>query len=83
MFTSVALHSDITHSVNKLVQYSSNPGLSHWKLAMRILIYLYSTCDYELCLGGDALCLHAYSDADFGALSEIFQSHILISILLL
>ena len=70
MFASVVSRPNIAHSVNKLAQYSSNPGLSHWKLAIRILIYLYSTRDYELRLGGDALCLHAYSDADFAGDTE-------------
>jgi hypothetical protein len=70
MFISVVLCPNITYSVNKLAQYSLNPGLSYWKLAICILIYLYATHDHELQLGGGALCLHAYSDADFAGDTE-------------
>ena len=70
MFAATVSHPDIAYSVNKLVQYSSNPSITHWNLAKRILQYLYTTKDYELCLGGDKLCLHAYSDSDFAGDTE-------------
>jgi hypothetical protein len=65
MFAAVVSRPDIAYSVNKLAQYSSNPSYSHWKIAKRILQYLYTTRNQSLRLGGGDLSLHAYADADF------------------
>jgi hypothetical protein len=67
MFAATVSRPDIAYSVNKLAQYSNNPTPAQWNLAKRVLQYLYSTRDWGLHLGGNQLCLHAYSDADFAA----------------
>jgi hypothetical protein len=70
MFAAVVSRPDIAYSIGKLAQYSSNPGQAHWNLEKRVLVYLYMTRDRELCLRGEHLCLHAYSDVDFAGDSE-------------
>jgi hypothetical protein len=65
MFAATVSCPDIAYSVNKLAQYSSNPGRGHWELAKRILRYLFTTRARELKLGGEWLMLNAYCDADF------------------
>jgi hypothetical protein len=70
MFAAVVSRLDVAYSVGKLAQYSSNPGLAHWNLAKRVLQYLNTTRDWALRLGGEDICLHAYSDADFAGDSE-------------
>ena len=39
---------DIAYSVNKLSQYTSNPGEDHWKTLVRVLRYLKYTLNYGL-----------------------------------
>ena len=65
MFAATVSRPDIAYSVNKLTQHSSNLSPAHWNLTKRVLQYLYSTKDQVLHLGGENLCLHAYSDTDF------------------
>jgi hypothetical protein len=70
MFTATVSRPDIAFAVNKLAQYSSNPGQGHWNLAKRVLQYLNTTRNSKLRLGGEQLCLHTYSDADFAGDTE-------------
>jgi hypothetical protein len=65
MFATTVSHPDIAYSINKLTQYSSNPGHGHWELAKYILWYLFTTRDQELKLGREWLMLNMYCDADF------------------
>ncbi|XP_073967102.1 uncharacterized protein [Choristoneura fumiferana] len=48
MYLSVATRPDITNTVVKLAQFVSNPNLSHWKAAKRVLRYLKGTANYGL-----------------------------------
>jgi hypothetical protein len=70
MFAATVSRPDIAFSVNKLAQYSSNPGQAHWTLAKRVLQYLNTTRDRELRLGGERMRLCAYSDADYAGDTE-------------
>ena len=70
MFTAMVSCLDIAYSVNKLVQYSSNLSLVHWNLTKCVLQDLYIMKDQVLCLGGENLCLHAYSNVNFAGNSD-------------
>lgn len=70
MYAAIASRPDIAHAINKLAQYSSNPSRAHWKLAKRILQFLYHTRERSLILGGEKPTVYAYADADFAGDTE-------------
>jgi hypothetical protein len=58
---------DITHAVNQLCKYTSNPSTAHWKAAMSVVSYLSMTYDYGIYYTADpesAECI-GYCDASF------------------
>lgn len=58
---------DITHSVNHLARFLSNPSEEHYKAARRVLRYIAKDPDKGITFmkGKDKPKLEAYSDADF------------------
>lgn len=54
---------DIAFAAHKLCQFSHNPSPRHLELAEHLLQYLNGHRNYAVCLGGDELNLHGYSDA--------------------
>jgi hypothetical protein len=52
MYASMCTRPDITFSINRLSQFSTNPGAPHWAAAKHVLTYLNSTRTYHLTLGG-------------------------------
>ena len=63
MYAMVATRTDIAVSV--VSQFMSKPSPMHWAVVKRILRYLKGTLDVKLCLGGMALTLKGYCDADW------------------
>ena len=48
MYAQVCTHSDIAFVVGVLGRYLSDPGLSHWKVAKKVMRYLQGTKDHML-----------------------------------
>lgn len=67
MYLSVATRPDITNTVVKLAQFVSNPNLSHWKAAKRVLRYLKGTANYGLIYRKTGKPIQAYCDANWGS----------------
>ena len=56
---------DIAISVSKLSRFMNNPGMIHWKLAIKVLRYVKTTKDYCLVLKPKDDLISVYSDADW------------------
>ena len=48
MYLMSCIRPDIAYVVNKLSRYTSNPRFKHWQGIMRVLKYLWFTCDCRL-----------------------------------
>ena len=71
MYASMVTHPDITFATNKLSQFNSNPGITHWTTLQHVLHYLKQTCDYSLTLGGtQKAILVGYTDSDFAGCTD-------------
>ena len=57
---------DVAYRVAMIGRYSHSPGRPHWNAARHCLRYLSATSATRLRLGGLAVILYAYSDADWG-----------------
>ncbi|KAJ7297158.1 hypothetical protein O6H91_Y076800 [Diphasiastrum complanatum] len=66
MYAAVCTRPDVAFSVNRVSQFSSNPGWQHWLAAKRILRYLKGTIDWELAYFRDAGSLQGFADGDWG-----------------
>ena len=58
---------DLTFTVNKLAQFSSNPGVAHYEALKQVLRYLNGTAHFRLTFGrlGDAVDLVGWTDSDW------------------
>jgi hypothetical protein len=58
---------DISLAVQKVAQFTANPGYSHWLAVKRILRYLKGTRDFILTVGGklESPAFLTYCDSDF------------------
>ena len=56
---------DIAISVSKSSRFMNNPGMIHWKLAIKVLRYVMTTKDYCLVLKPKDDLISVYSDADW------------------
>ncbi|PAV17670.1 hypothetical protein PNOK_0615600 [Pyrrhoderma noxium] len=68
MYLAICTCSDISFAVGKLGQFSSNPGITHWKAAQHLLHYLQSTKGYQLTYAPDSSqteLFTGYTDTDF------------------
>lgn len=68
MYAALTVRFDIAFMAGQLAQHCQNPGLEHWKAAIRVLRYLKATCNHGLCFGGNDSNNHVlvgYSDADY------------------
>ncbi|XP_042952199.1 secreted RxLR effector protein 161-like [Carya illinoinensis] len=66
IYVQICMRPDISFAVGMLRRYQSNPGMSHWKAAKRVLRYLQGTKDYQLTFRRtDNLEVTGYSDSDF------------------
>lgn len=66
MYISIGTRPDITHAVNRLSQFNSCYGRSHWEAAKRILRYLKGTIERKLVYHKDDKALSGFADADWG-----------------
>ena len=75
MYASLATQPDITYATNKLSQFSSNPGRTHWTALQRVLRYLKRTRGYVLVLGGKGeYILTGYTDSDYAGCVDTRRS---------
>lgn len=59
---------DIMFAVNMLSQFQENPGLTHWRVLIRLLGYVQSTHSFKLQLSPVSdVVVRCYSDADFAS----------------
>ena len=66
MFAMVATRADIAFDVSVMTQFISKPSPMDWTRVKRIMRYLKSTLDVNLCFGSMDLTLKGYCDADWG-----------------
>ena len=57
--------SDVCQRVAQVGRFSHKPGRPHWDACIHVLRYLVATKCHKLRLGGSALILYVYSDADW------------------
>ena len=69
MYTAVAMHPDISHSVSTLSCFLDNPSMTHWEAIKCIFCYLVGTQDFALTYGTEHHDLIGYSDTN-GAMEE-------------
>ena len=69
MYTAVATHPDISHSVSTLSHFLDNPSMTHWEAIKHMFCYLVGTWDFALTYGAEHHDLISYTDTD-GAIEE-------------
>ncbi|XP_040999737.1 secreted RxLR effector protein 161-like [Juglans microcarpa x Juglans regia] len=75
IYAQICTRPDISFAVGMLGRYQSNPGMSHWKAAKRVLRYLQGTKDDQLTFRRtDILEVTGYSDSDFAGCSDSRKS---------
>ncbi|XP_035549735.1 secreted RxLR effector protein 161-like [Juglans regia] len=75
IYAQICTRPAISFAVGMLGCYQSNPGMSHWKAAKRVLRYLQGTKDYQLTFKRtDILEVTGYSDSDFAGCSDSRKS---------
>jgi len=57
--------SDVCQRIAQVGRFSHKPGRPHWDACIHVLRYLVATKCHKLRLGGSALILYVYSDADW------------------
>ncbi|KAG3120244.1 hypothetical protein PI125_g1340 [Phytophthora idaei] len=69
MYTTTCTGPDIAYVVTQLSRFLENPGLQHWKAAVRVLRYLKSTHEHGIVYqrGSGEVTAQAYTDADWGS----------------
>ena len=69
MYAAMCMRPDIAFSVNRMAQFSVNPGQAHWSAVKHILSYLNATKSHCLVLGGRSskITLHGSADSDFAS----------------
>ena len=75
MYAQVCTRLDIAFIVGMLGRYMSNPGVDHWKVAKRVMLYLNRTKDFMLTYQrSDSLEIIEFSDSDFAGCQDNKQS---------
>jgi hypothetical protein len=76
MYASMCTRPDITFSVNRLSQFSINPGEPHWNAVKHVLTYLNTTRTYRLILGGKSshITLTGSADSDYASDTDSIKS---------
>ncbi|KAG2788014.1 hypothetical protein PC129_g20739 [Phytophthora cactorum] len=69
MYITTCTGPDIAYVVTQLSRFLENPGLQHWKAAVRVLRYLKSTREHGIVYqrGSGEVTAQAYTDADWGS----------------
>jgi hypothetical protein len=65
MYLASATRPDISFTVSKLSQFTSNPGDDHWHVLEQVMHYLIGTMDYIIRYFGYPAVLEGYNDADW------------------
>jgi hypothetical protein len=71
MYAVICTQPDIAFSVNRLAQFLTNPGRTHWSSVQQVLSYLKTTRSYRLVLGGRSGGITLTSSADSDYTSDI------------
>ncbi len=50
MYLAIATRPDIAYAVGVLAQFSTNPGIAHWKAVIHLFRYLKGTLNYDIIL---------------------------------
>lgn len=75
MYLGISTRPDITHSVNKLAQFNTNPHIEHLAAAKHILRYLFSTVNTKLVFKKTGEKLVAFADADWAGSCDERKSY--------
>ena len=71
LYIATCTRPDIAFAVCRLSRFLENPGIQHWKAAIRIVRYLKSTLDFGITYSGrsngELNKVKAYCDADWGS----------------
>ena len=69
MYTATCTRPDIAFAVNKLAQFSMNPGQIHWSAVQHVLSYLKAMKSHRLVLRGRSseITLHGSADSDYAS----------------
>ena len=70
MYAATCTRPDIAFSVNKLAQFSVNPGITHWNCVKQVISYLKTIKSHCLVLGGRLLSkimLRGSADSDYAS----------------
>ena len=77
MYTATCTRPDIAFSVNKLAQFSLNPGITHWSCVKQVISYLKATKSHCLVLGGSLsskITLRGSADSDYASNIDTHKS---------
>ncbi|KAI9907671.1 hypothetical protein PsorP6_002969 [Peronosclerospora sorghi] len=68
LYITTCTRPDVPYMVTQLSRFLENPGLLHWKAAIRVLRYLKTTREYGILYQGGTgtVTVEAFSDADWG-----------------
>ncbi|POM67185.1 Integrase catalytic core protein [Phytophthora palmivora] len=69
LYITTCTRPDIAYIVTQLSRFLENPGLQHWRAAIRVLRYLKTTREHGILYNGgkNGLKVEAFSDADWGS----------------
>jgi hypothetical protein len=71
MYMAICTRPDMAFSVNRLAQFSANPGCTHWSAVQHVLSYLKATRSYRLVLGGRSTNITLMGSADSDYVSNV------------
>ena len=74
LYIALGTRPDIAYAVSVMSRYSSNPGILHWKGALRILAYLNGTSDYGLLYGTGNNKIYGLVDASWARCPDTRKS---------
>ncbi|KAE9007452.1 hypothetical protein PR001_g16969 [Phytophthora rubi] len=68
LYITTCIRPDIAYLVTQLSRCLENPGLQHWRAAIRVLRYLKTTREHGIVYQGcDDVTVEAFTDADWGS----------------
>ncbi|GMF35814.1 unnamed protein product [Phytophthora fragariaefolia] len=69
LYITTCTRPDVAFVVTQLSRFLGNPGLQHWKAAIRVLRYLKSTREHGIVYQGSSgkVTVEAFTDADWGS----------------
>ena len=74
LYIAIASRPDIAFAVQQLSQYLDNYDTSHWNAGICLVRYLKGTKDLKLHLGGPAITLRGFTDADWASCIDTRRS---------